>query len=424
MNTFFRKVSIVFTDKAIRTKILFVLAGLAVFRLLAVIPIPGVDPSRVASLLSENQFFNFFNLLSGGGLANISIVMLGVGPYITASIVMQLGGVLIPRLKEMMQDEGEIGRRKFTQYSRILTVPFAILQAVGFLALLGQQGVIDPMSRMELIRNVAIITSGSVLLMWIGELITEFGIGNGVSLIIFAGIVSTLPAQIARYLFTFTNDQLLITILLIVVFLLVIAVSVFVSEAERRVPVTYSRQTRSFGSANLGTSTYIPLRLTQAGVMPIIFASSLLLAPRFIQAFIQGSTNANLITLNTWITRFLEATWIYSLVYFLLVVFFTYFYTSINFDPKKLSSNIQKNGGFIPGTRPGEATESYIDGIVTRITLVGAVFLGVIAVLPFVLQGATGVATFAIGGTSLLIVISVITELYRKLDAQIAMHEY
>lgn len=424
MNTFFRKLSIVFTDKSIRTKILFVLAGLAVFRLLAVIPIPGVDPSRVAQLLSENQFFNFFNLLSGGGLANISIVMLGVGPYITASIVMQLGGVLIPRLKEMMQDEGEIGRRKFTQYSRLLTVPFAVLQAIGFLALLGQQGVIDPMSRVELIKNVIIITSGSILLMWIGELITEFGIGNGVSLIIFAGIVSTLPAQIARYLFTFTNDQLLVTTVLIAVFLLVIAVSVFVSEAERRVPVTYSRQTRSFGSANLGTSTYIPLRLTQAGVMPIIFASSLLLAPRFIQAFIQTSTNANLIALNTWITRFLEATWVYSLVYFILVVFFTYFYTSINFDPKKLSSNIQKNGGFIPGTRPGDATEAYIDSIVTRITLVGAVFLGLIAVLPFVLQSATGIASFAIGGTSLLIVISVITELYRKLDAQIAMHEY
>lgn len=424
MNTFFRKVSIVFTDKNIRTKILFVLFGLAVFRLLAIIPIPGVDPSRVAQLLSENQFFNFFNLLSGGGLANISIVMLGVGPYITGSIVMQLAGVLIPRIKEMMQDEGEIGRRKFTQYSRLLTVPFAVLQAVGFLALLGQQGVIDPMSRMELIRNVVIITSGSVLLMWIGELITEFGIGNGVSLIIFAGIVSSLPAQIARYLFTFTNDQLIITIVLLIVLLLVIAVSVFISEAERRVPVTYSRQTRSFGSANLGTSTYLPLRLTQAGVMPIIFASSLLLAPRFIQAFIQTSTNANLITLNTWITRFLDATWLYSLVYFLLVVFFTYFYTSINFDPKKLSSNLQKNGGFIPGIRPGDATESYIDGIVVRITIVGAIFLGVIAVLPFVLQSLTGLVTFAIGGTSLLIVISVITELYRKLDAQIAMHEY
>lgn len=422
MNSFFRKIKTLITDKTLRNRVLFVVGALFIFRLLASIPVPGVDATRINQVLSGNQFFGVFNALSGGGLSNFSIVMLGIGPYITASIIMQLLSMMVPRLKELMQESGELGRKKFNQYVRLLTLPLAVLQAFSFIKYLQSQGAVDALSMNALITNIIIIVGGSMLLLWIGELINEFGIGNGTSMIIMAGILSVMPSKIAQLLFTLTIDQLPMILLYVAIGLLVIAGVVYIYEAERPVEVTYARAVRGIRTIG-GTKTYLPLRLAQAGVMPIIFASSLLLFPQFLSGVFLNSSREVLQNIGTALTTFLQTQWLYALVYFVLVVFFTYFYTAVTFDPKQIATNLQKNGAFIPGIRPGDATMNYLATIVTRITLVGSIFLGLVAVLPLIVQSATGITAFAIGGTSLLIVVSVVIDLIRKVDAQIALHE-
>lgn len=422
MESFFKKLKILYTDKSLRNKILFVVLILAIFRVLAVIPVPGVDTARLARFFSGNQFLTLFNTLSGGGFSHFSIVMLGVGPYITSSIIMQLLSMMWPRLKELMQESGEIGRKKFNQYTRLIAVPIAFLQGVAFLRYLQTQGVVDALSLKALIGNALIIVAGSMLLLWLAELINEFGIGNGTSLIIMSGIVSVIPQTISQFLFTYTADQLPVTLLYLALGLIVVAGVVYIYEAQRPVEVTYARQARGirmFGS----NETYIPLRLTQAGVMPIIFASSILLFPQFIANFLANSASPRAQAVSSALLNFLQSNWQYAIVYFLLVVFFTYFYTAITFDPKQMAENLQKNGAFIPGIRPGEATRSHIAEIVTKLTLVGSLFLGIVAVLPLVVRGTTGITAFAVGGTSLLITVSVVIDLIRKIDAQVAMQE-
>ncbi len=410
-------------DPSIRNRLLFVLAMLAVFRFLATIPVPGVDTHAITQAFSSNQFLSLFNVVSGGGLSTFSIVMLGVSPYITASIIMQLIGMMVPSMKELMQESGEIGRQKFNQYTRLLTLPIAFLQGFAFIKYLQSQGAIGPLSVQTLLFNIVIITGGSMLLLWIGELITEFGVGNGVSMIILAGILAQLPPKISQFFFTFTIDQLPVTLLYLALGLLVIAGVVYIYEAERPIKITYARQVRGIRGFG-GEDTYLPLRLTQAGVIPIIFASSFLLFPQFFISLFQNSSHAILVHLATFFAAFLANTWWYSAIYFLLVVFFTYFYTAVTFDPQQIAENLQKNGAFIPGTRPGEATNSYIGAVVTRITLVGSLFLGIIAVLPLIVRSTTGVTAFAIGGTSLLITVSVIIDLIRRVDAQVEMGDY
>jgi preprotein translocase subunit SecY len=423
MNIFFKKLQMMVLDPSIRNRLLFVLAMLAVFRFLATIPVPGVDTHAITQAFSSNQFLSLFNVVSGGGLSTFSIVMLGVSPYITASIIMQLIGMMVPSMKELMQESGEIGRQKFNQYTRLLTLPIAFLQGFAFIKYLQSQGAIGALSLQTLLFNIVIITAGSMLLLWIGELITEFGVGNGVSMIILAGILAQLPPKISQFFFTFTIDQLPVTLLYLALGLLVIAGVVYIYEAERPIKITYARQVRGIRAFG-GEDTYLPLRLTQAGVIPIIFASSFLLFPQFFISLFQNSPHAILSHTATFFAGFLANTWWYSAVYFLLVVFFTYFYTAVTFDPQQIAENLQKNGAFIPGTRPGEATNSYIGAVVTRITLVGSLFLGIIAVLPLIVRSTTGVTAFAIGGTSLLITVSVIIDLIRRVDAQVAMQEY
>lgn len=422
MNSFFKKLQTLFTDKSLRNRVIFVVVALFLFRMLAAIPVPGVDATRINQFLIGNQFFGVFNALSGGGLSNFSIVMLGIGPYITASIIMQLLSMMVPRLKELMQESGEAGRRKFNQYVRLLTVPLAVLQAFSFIKYLQSQGAIDVLSLNALITNIIIIVGGSMLLLWVGELINEFGIGNGTSMIIMAGILATMPSSIAQFFFTFTIDQLPVVLAYLGIGLLVIAGVIYIYEAERPVSVTYARAVRGIRTLG-GNNTYLPLRLAQAGVMPIIFASSLLLFPQFLAGVFANSSRTILQSVGQGLTTFLQTQWLYALVYFVLVVFFTYFYTAVTFDPKQIATNLQKNGAFIPGIRPGDATTSYLATIVTRITLVGSLFLGIVAVLPLVVQSTTGITAFAIGGTSLLITVSVVIDLIRKVDAQIALHE-
>lgn len=420
---FIHKMRLILTDAILRRRILFVLGALVLFRALATIPIPGVDANVLATFFANNQFLGLLNIFSGGGLANLSIVMLGVTPYISASIIMQVSTILFPKLKAIYQEEGEAGRRKFTQYARMLTVPLAVLQGIGFLLFLKSQGVLPELTTMGLIVNTAIVAGGSLLLMWIGELMTEFGIGNGVSIIIFAGIVAGLPATVSQLLFAFDPADVPIYIGFVVAALLITLSVVLMTEAERPVPVTYSRQVRG-SKVYGGVSTYLPLRLNQAGVIPIIFALSILLLPQMVLNFLSG-LNAELFGwLATNFMGFFNNNLIYGVVYFVLVFIFTYFYTAVTFDPDTLSSNLQKSGAFIPGVRPGVATSHHIARILTRITFVGALFLGLIAILPIVMQAVTGITALALGGTALLISVSVVLDLLRKIDAQLSIREY
>ncbi len=413
----------IWSDKSLRNKVLFVLFALIVFRLLSAIPIPGIDTLALERFLTNNQFFGILNIFSGGGLSNLSIIMLGVGPYITGSIIMQLLTIMVPALKRLYHEEGDAGKKKFTQYSRLLTVPLAAIQGFSLLAILETQGILVNLTAFDRIVNLLIVVGGAMLIMWLGELISEFGIGNGVSIIIFAGIVSALPSSVGQLLFTFDVAQIPMYLAFLVAGILVIAGVVVVSEAERPIPVTYAKRIRGMKVYG-GGSTYLPLRVNQAGVIPIIFALSILLFPQMIGNFLASSSNAILLKISGVLLGFQQTSPLYAVLYFILVFLFTYFYTAVTFDPEALSNNLQKNGAFIPGIRPGASTSAYISKVLTRITLLGAVFLGLIAVLPIIMQSVTGITALALGGTALLIVVSVVLDIIKKLDAQISMREY
>lgn len=423
MQRLFQKLKIIVTEPAIRNRVLFVLGALVIFRMLAAIPIPGVDQAVLEQFFTNNQFLGLLNIFSGGGLANLSIVMLGVGPFITASIIMQLMTVMSPQLKSLYTEEGEQGRAKFTQYSRMLTLPLAILQAFGFLTLLQSQGVIAGLSTFEFGVNVVLVVAGSLLLMWIGELVTEYGIGNGVSIIIFAGILAGLPSTVSQLIFTYDPSQLPLYIGFIVVALGIIYAVVVMTEAERPVPITYAKQSRG-GNTYGGSSSYLPLRLNQAGVIPIIFALSLVLFPQMVLNILATFDLPWVATANQTVTAFMNNPYAYGGVYFTLVFLFTFFYTAVTFDPDAIAKNLQRNGAFIPGLRPGGHTAEYLGNLITRLTLVGALFLGFVAVLPVGMQIATNIDALAIGGTAVLIVVSVVLDLIRRLDAQVSLREY
>ena len=423
MNNFLSKFSHILRDKDLRKRILFVVATLVLFRLLTTIPIPGIDTARLATLFANSQFLGLLNIFSGGGLSNLSIVMLGVGPYITASIIMQLLTIMVPSLKALYHEEGEAGRVKFAQYSRRISFPLALIQAFSFIIIFQRQQIIPDLTTFSLILNVLIIAAGSMLLMWIGELITEFGMGNGTSIIIFAGIVAAIPGALSGTLAAYDPSQLPLYIGILALAAIVTYSVVFITEAERPIPVTYAKQVRGqkvYG----GVSTYLPLRLNQAGVIPIIFALSIMLFPQMLFNFFSTSSNAILQTISSVGLSFINNHLLYNSAYFLLVFVFTYFYTAVTFDPNQLATNLQKNGAFVPGIRPGPATRDYIEKVLNRITMIGAVFLGCIAVLPLIMRAVTGITAFAIGGTALLIVVSVVLDLIKKIEAQLSMREY
>jgi len=423
MENFLNKIKLIWTDTVLRKRVLFVLFSLVVFRLLSSIPIPGIDTLELNRFLTNNQFFGILNIFSGGGLSNLSIIMLGVGPYITSSIIMQLLTIMVPALKRIYHEEGEAGRKRFTQYSRLLTIPLAAIQGYSLLAILESQKILINLTTFDRINNIVIVIAGSMLLMWLGELMSEFGIGNGVSLIIFAGIISQLPTEISQLIFTFDVSQIPLFLMFVVAGALVIAGVVIVTEAERPIPVTYAKRVRGMKMYG-GGSTYLPLRVNQAGVIPIIFALSLLMFPQMIGTFLASSSNSILLSISKVLMAFSQTSVIYAVLYFILVFLFTYFYTAVTFDPEALATNLQKNGAFIPGIRPGASTSLYISKVLSRITLLGATFLGFIAVLPLIVRSLTGITAIALGGTALLIVVSVVLDLIKKVDAQISMREY
>lgn len=408
--------------REIRKKLLITAAILAVFRLAAHVPAAGVDRSSLAALFQGNALFSLLDIFSGGTLANFSILALGLNPYINASIVMQLLTYVIPSFEELSK-EGEYGQEKINQYTRFLTLPLAVFQAFGMYALLSKSNVIPTLSPIAFIALVTTMIAGTMLAVWLGELITEYGVGNGVSFLIFAGIIARLPSYVGQTATTIAPEDTVKYILFGVLSVLVIGLIVYVSEAIRKIPIQYARRTKQI--AMTAESSYIPLRVNQAGVIPIIFAVSLVLLPTLLSQFLAGSGNTDVARFAVTLANiFNPQAASYNIIYFALVVGFTYFYTSVVFNPEKIAENLTKSGGYIPGIRPGSATEKYLGRVLNRITLAGAVFLGLIAVMPAIFQGVVGLPNLAVGGTGLLIVVSVVLEITRDIESRLVMSRY
>ena len=407
----------------VRKKLLFTALIFAVTRVFAHIPVSGVNLVQLKALFAGNQFLGLLDIFSGGTLANFSVMALGLNPYINASIILQLLTMVFPKLEELSK-EGESGRQKINQYTRFLTVPLAILQGVGMFALLRNQGIISVFNPISLISFIAVTTAGTMFLVWLGEMITERGIGNGISLLIFAGIVSRLPVMFGQTASTANAQNFFNIIVFAVMGLLVIGSIVVINEATRQITVYYAKRVRG-NKMYGGQSTHLPLRLNQAGVIPIIFAVSLVLLPSLVANYLAVSKIPVLHSIATVITVWLNPNgFIYNAFYFLLVVGFTYFYTAVVFNPKKIADEIQKYGGFIPGIRPGASTASYLNYILTRITLAGALFLGIIAIFPTIAKSLTNVQNLILGGTGILIVVSVVLETIKAIEAQLVMRNY
>lgn len=415
----------------LRRRIIFTFGILVIFRLAAHIPVPGVDRAALQQLFAANQLLGFLNMLSGGAMENFSVVAMGVYPYITASIIMQLLVPIVPSL-EQLSKEGEQGRNKINQYTYWMTIPLAALQAFGQAAFLNSAlaGSSTPLLRfglfqypLETVTIVITLTAGTMFAMWLGDLITEQGLGNGVSIIIFGGIVAGVPQNVGQLL---AGGQTGALIFLVVLTLVTVAGIVIIQEGHRRIPVQYGKRVRGqriYG----GQSTYIPLRVNSAGMIPLIFASSILIFPATIAQYFQTTTTPWVrsvadVVYNTFNTT--GAT--YWVLYFLLVVAFTYFYTDVIFRQQNLPETLQRQGGFIPGIRPGRRTEDYLNAVLQRITLVGAVFLGIVAILPYFAQIMTGVTRgqLIITSTGLLIVVGVVLDTMKQLEAQLLMRHY
>ncbi|MBI5729414.1 MAG: preprotein translocase subunit SecY [Candidatus Magasanikbacteria bacterium] len=418
------KIKSIWATKDVRNNVLFVLALLVVFRLVAHIPVPGVNVVNLRNYLSGNQILGLLNIFSGGTMQNFSIIMLGVGPYITSSIIFQLLGMIVPSLEEM-QKEGESGQQKINMYTRLLTVPLAILQSYAMIKLLNQSAapVLSNLTPFRIVTIMLTITAGTMFLVWIGELISEKKVGNGVSLLIFAGIVSALPGGLRTMFLNYDPSQLYTYVLFAAAAVLTVVGVVFISEGQRNIPVTYAKQVRG-NQIYGGSASHLPFRVNMAGVIPIIFAVSLILFPSMIAQFFVQADASWMRSIANGTLRLFQNKPFYNTAYFLLVFAFTYFYTAVVFHPQKIAENLQKQGGFIPGIRPGKETEKYLAQTMNRINLIGAVFLGVIAILPLLIQGGLGSTSFRVGGTSLLIVVAVAIETAKQIEAQMTMHEY
>lgn len=409
--------------KDLRNGILFVVAMLTIFRLLAHVPIPGVNVQALHNLFQSNQVLGLMNVFSGGGMQNFSVVMMGVMPYITSAIIFQLLGMIVPKLEEMQKEES--GQQKINMWTRYLTVPLSALQSFGMITLLQRSSydILGNVTPFNMFTMIVTITAGTIFLMWIGELISEKGVGNGISILIFAGIIIRVPQAVQHTIVTFDPSQLFTIIGFLVVAVITVVGIVILTEGQRNVPIQHARQVK--GNDNVGSSTtYLPIRLNMANVIPIIFAISVVMFPPMMaQFFAQAQTE--------WLSQgaqFIQAVFsnqlFYGVIYFALVVAFTFFYTEVIFHPTQVAENLQKQGAFIPGIRPGKSTSEYLANVTHRVILYGALALGVIAILPLIMKAATGIQSLAIGGAGLLIVVSVVIEIVQQIQAQLSMREY
>jgi preprotein translocase subunit SecY len=410
--------------KEVRNGLLFVLVMMVLFRFAAHVPLPGIDIEALRRFFQANEVLGMLNLFSGGTVRNFAIVALGVAPYITASIIFQLLAMIVPRLEEIQKD-GESGQRRINQWTRYLTVPLAMLQSLALIQLLRQSQlqILTKTDPLHIVTIVATVTAGTVFLMWIGELMSEKKVGNGLSLLIFAGILADLPTSLGQIMLTYDQSQLMTYLVYGAIAILTIFGVVFINEGQRNIPIQYARQVHGTGSTG-GVATHLPLRVNMAGVIPIIFAISIMLLPSVVAQFFVSARSPWLAQSAQMVITVLQNQVVYGVAYFLLVVLFTFFYTSVVFHPDRIAENLQKQGGFILGIRPGKPTADYLQAIIYRINLVGAVFLGLIAVLPLMAQGLGGSRLLAIGGTSLLIVVSVVIESIKQVESQLTMRKY
>ena len=420
----FNNIVRIFKIKDLREKILFILGAFAVFRVMANIPIPGIDSENLKIMFEQFEMLGLMNVFTGGALERLSIVMLGVGPYITSTIILQLLTMIFPKLEEMYKEEGEAGKKKFEQWGRVLSVPLAILQALAMISLFTRQGVLMEMDLLSKASAVITVTTGSIVLMWLGELITEKAIGNGVSLLIFAGIIADFPRSLGQLIANYSLATLIPYIIFLISSLFIIAAVVIVNEARRNIPISYAKRVRGRVIQG-GSSTYLPLSVNPAGVIPIIFALSVLTFPSMIANFFSGNEGL-LGAVAQSMANFFNDPWINKSLYFILIFLFTYFYTLITFDPESISDNLKKMGGFIPGIRPGEFTAKYLKHVLNRVLPFGALFLSMIAIVPSFVQIITKITAFSflIGGTSIIILVSVVLETKKQIQTQLEMRDY
>lgn len=424
MRKFIQKLIQIWKIKELRKSILFVFAMLVVFRVAASIPIAGVNTEALKDYFSGNQILGLLNIFSGGGMSNFSLVMLGIGPYITASIIFQLLTMIVPSLEEMNKDEQ--GRQKINQYTRIATVPLAALQGYGMITLFQKTSkipIFTDLNAWKYFTMITIITAGTMFLVWLGELISEKKIGNGISILIFAGIVSGIPTTVSQTISTFDPTQITTLITFAVIALATTFIIVYITEGQRNVPISYAKQVRGMKMYG-GMNTYLPLKVNQAGMIPIIFAIAIITFPPIVAQFFLRFQNQFIVSSARFVTDAFNNQIFYGIIYFVLVVAFTYFYTSIIFHPQQIADNLKKQGAFIPGIRPGQMTEAYLAKTVSRIVFTGAMFLGGVAILPLILQAATGTRTLAISGASLLIVVGVVIELIKQIESQMTIRDY
>lgn len=423
MKEIFDKLRLLVGDPQLKRKFILTLFIFFVFRLFAFLPVPAINIEKLRVLFAQNQFLSLLDIFSGGTLINFSVMALGLNPYINASIIIQLLTVVFPKL-EALAKEGEYGRFKINQYTRLLTFPLTIIQSIGIFFLLKNQKIIGVVSPLEFVSFVLTMVAGTFILVWLGELISEFGVGNGISLLIFAGIVGRVPVVFGQTVAIVNQELILNLVIFLFLALVVISAVVFINEAMRKVPVYYARRIKGQRIYQPATN-YLPLKLNQAGVIPIIFAVSFVLFPQLIGNFFAYSKSNLISSFSRFLlTIFNPGGFFYNFFYFILVIGFTYFYALVIFNPQKIAEEIQKYGGFIPGIRPGQATKKYLEAILYKLTSVGAVFLGLIAILPAIVSKITGLSNLIIGGTGILIVVSVVLETFKMVEAQLVMKSY
>jgi preprotein translocase subunit SecY len=422
----------IWNSKDLRNKILFTLGIVFIYRVLAHITVPGASVEALKGLANQNELLQVFSLLTGGSTESFSIVLMGISPYINASIIIQLLTVVVPKL-ESLSKEGDAGRRKLNSYTRWLTLPLALLQSYGMILLLNSQTQIPIISDVTnpavILPAMLTITAGTILLVWLGEQIGERGIGNGVSVIIFTGIIANVPQLLGQGLFLADADEskLIPLIFIVLLTIILITVVILVNEAQRKVPITYAG---SGGAKAKKDESFLPIRINQAGMIPIIFAVALVSFPGIIGQFLINATSPWLRSAGTTMTTLFSPNTIsYIVIYYLLVVAFTYFYVSVTFKPEEVAENIQKRGGYIPGIRPGTQTSEYIGAVSRRLTLFGSNFIALIGVMPIVLNSSLSTSSLGsvpilISGAGILIIVGVVLELIRQVNAQLVMHDY
>ncbi|PIY72093.1 preprotein translocase subunit SecY [Candidatus Roizmanbacteria bacterium CG_4_10_14_0_8_um_filter_33_9] len=417
------KIQLLLHDEKLKRKALFTLVIFLFFRIFAFLPVSVINLDKLRVLFSQNQFLSLLDIFSGGTLVNFSVMALGLNPYINASIILQLLSVIFPKLEKLAK-EGEYGRFKMNQYTRFLTVPLTIIQSVGIFVLLKNQKIIGALSPVEFFSFILTLVAGTFILVWFGELISEYGLGNGISLLIFVGIVGRAPVVFGRTLLVINQELFFNLLTFTVVSILVIGLVVFINEAVRKIPVYYAKRIKG-NRVYQGATNYLPLKLNQAGVIPIIFAVSFVLFPQLVGNSLKYVNNPSLAGIGSFLANtFNPSGFFYNFFYFLLVIGFTFFYTVVVFNPQKISEEIQKYGGFIPGIRPGVMTKQYLEKILYKVTSAGALFLGFIAIMPSIISAITNIQGLVIGGTSILIVVSVVLETFKTIEAQLVMKSY